>query len=720
MKILIIDNYDSFTYNLFQQVSGIKKCVPDVFKNDEITYAEIVNKDYDCIIISPGPGHPANREDFGVCHDVLAYSNKPVLGVCLGHQGIGLYAGGKVVHAPEPFHGRLTPIFHSDTGLFKGLPQGFDVVRYHSLIIEKPLPKGLKESAWTADGIVMGIEHETKPFWGIQYHPESISTEFGNEVIGRFLDLALEYNNKPAEPNESTPAETLPVKESHSKSFHVEHQVIDFKTTTEIIFYNLFKDDKFSFWLDTSKVMANQSRFSIMGNIENDRDKAILFDAHTGELSIIKDGETTIYKRDFLEYLDEELDKNFVALTNEFPFNFNGGFVGYLGYELKEALGYKTSHKADVPDAALILTTQFLVIDHQENKVYIIAITKTEKEKDEARQWVNRINDQLQNLLPIPPAKATGIDGKLNFHGSQDHAKYISNIKECLTEIKNGESYEICLTNRLSIELELNPLDLYLNLRKINPAQYSSYLHFDSFSILSSSPEQFLKQDHNRNVSTKPIKGTIAKHIDPEVDARNKVMLQENEKFRAENLMIVDLLRNDFGRVCEIGSVTVPHLMAVEVYETLNHLVSTVVGKLKPQYNIVDLVRATFPGGSITGAPKIRTMEIIDRLENDARGPYTGGLGYISFCGAAELNIIIRTAVVTKNKVEVGTGGAIISLSDPEEEFDEILLKAFPLVKAIVKTAKGSFDESFYTLNLDNGEIKQKIKPILINKKKYA
>ena len=241
---------------------------------------------------------------------------------------------------------------------------------------------------------------------------------------------------------------------------------------------------------------------------------------------------------------------------------------------------------------------------------------------------------------------------------------------------------------------------MYLDLRTINPAQYAAYLHFDGFSILSSSPEQFLKLDNKKNVSTKPIKGTIYRDEDAEADERNKRSLQENEKFRAENLMIVDLLRNDFGRVCEIGSVKVPHLMAVESYETLSHLVSTVVGKLKQEYSIIDLFKATFPGGSITGAPKKRTMAIIDQLETDARGPYTGSLGYLSLCGAAELNIIIRTAVVQQSKITIGTGGAIISLSDAAEEFEETLLKAFPVIKAIVVNAKGAFDESFYDLNL--------------------
>ncbi len=388
-------------------------------------------------------------------------------------------------------------------------------------------------------------------------------------------------------------------------------------------------------------------------------------------------------------------------------FNFNGGLIGYFGYELKSELDFKTSHNSEVPDAALIFSTRFLVIDHKENKIYIVAIAKDANDTKATQQWINEISGKLQKLAPIPVKKDNHVKDKLEFYGSQNHNTYIENIKKCLTEIKNGESYEICLTNRLSIDLDLDPMDLYLNLRKINPAQYSAYLHFNSFSIICSSPEQFLKLDRDKNVSTKPIKGTIVRDSDPEVDERNKATLHDNEKFRAENLMIVDLLRNDFGRVCEIGSVKVPHLMAVETYETLNHLVSTVVGKLGARYNIIDLLKATFPGGSITGAPKKRTMEIIDKLERVARGPYTGALGYISLCGAAELDIIIRTAVLTKNKITVGSGGAIIALSDPEEEFEEILLKAFPLIKSIVVTAKGDYNENYYSLNLYDEKLKE-------------
>ena len=700
MKVLIIDNYDSFTYNLYQQVAGITQCIPDVFKNDEITFAEIVAGNYDAIIISPGPGRPDVPADFGVCADVLKFSEIPVLGICLGHQGMGYFAGAEVNFAQEPYHGRLSAIYHTGGGLFKGLPQGFSAVRYHSLLVSKPLPVGLIETAWTADGIVMGIAHESKPFWGIQYHPESISTEYGDEVVAEFLKLAKDFIKSEIAIEQDPKQTAIAAKPIDPESLIVEHQVIDLKTSADVIFYKLYADSKYAFWLDSSKIIPDHSRFSYMGNIDNNRGKAILFDRIDQTLTQIQDCSTTISHEDLFDYLKRDLESNTVMPDHDFSFDFKGGYVGYFGYELKSQLDFKTSHRSEVPDAAFMFSTRYLVLDHLEHKIYIIALAKDGEEAENARQWIAEVAGKLADLCPIPDKKRPHLYGKLNFTGSQNHSKYLENISRSLAEIRNGESYEVCLTNRIAIELELDPLDLYLDLRTINPAQYAAYLHFDGFSILSSSPEQFLKLDNKKNVSTKPIKGTIYRDEDAEADERNKRSLQENEKFRAENLMIVDLLRNDFGRVCEIGSVKVPHLMAVESYETLSHLVSTVVGKLKQEYSIIDLFKATFPGGSITGAPKKRTMAIIDQLETDARGPYTGSLGYLSLCGAAELNIIIRTAVVQQSKITIGTGGAIISLSDAAEEFEETLLKAFPVIKAIVVNAKGAFDESFYDLNL--------------------
>ena len=189
MKTVIIDNYDSFTYNLFQQVAKLSGVEPIVVKNDELTFAQLMDLKADNFIISPGPGRPEKATDFGICKEVILKTTQPILGVCLGLQGIVHFLGGQVVHAPEPFHGRLTPVFHNNSNLFKGIPQGFKVVRYHSLIVGD-LPKCLNINAVTAEGIVMGIEHKEKPMWGVQFHPESISTEYGDQIIENFLELA--------------------------------------------------------------------------------------------------------------------------------------------------------------------------------------------------------------------------------------------------------------------------------------------------------------------------------------------------------------------------------------------------------------------------------------------------------------------------------------------------------------------------------------------------
>ncbi len=188
MKILIIDNYDSFTFNLYQLVGEITKTTPIVSKNDKLTYQQFLTINPEAVIISPGPGNPGNKKDFGISSEIIAKAQIPILGVCLGHQGIGAIFGGKILYAPEVMHGRTSNIYHDGTGLFQHIPQGFTAVRYHSLIIdEKSLPKDINKTAWTKSNIIMGIQHTTRPLWGVQFHPESIGTEYGKTLMENFL-----------------------------------------------------------------------------------------------------------------------------------------------------------------------------------------------------------------------------------------------------------------------------------------------------------------------------------------------------------------------------------------------------------------------------------------------------------------------------------------------------------------------------------------------------
>ncbi|WP_379138096.1 anthranilate synthase component II [Paenibacillus sp. sgz500958] len=189
MKTLLIDNYDSYTFNLYQLIASIQDEYPIVIRNDQYSWSELSAFSFDNIVISPGPGTPAKTSDFGVCRQALLESNVPILGVCLGHQGIAHTFNGKVIHAPEPMHGRISEVYHNNSELFANIPQGFNVVRYHSLAVDVALPDCLQKTAWTADGVIMGLKHIDKPIWGVQFHPESICTDYGQQLMENFAQL---------------------------------------------------------------------------------------------------------------------------------------------------------------------------------------------------------------------------------------------------------------------------------------------------------------------------------------------------------------------------------------------------------------------------------------------------------------------------------------------------------------------------------------------------
>src|SRR5207247_1975842 len=247
-----------------------------------------------------------------------------------------------------------------------------------------------------------------------------------------------------------------------------------------------------------------------------------------------------------------------------------------------------------------------------------------------------------------------------------------------------GDIFQANLSQRLQAPLVGTPLDLYRRLRNRNPAPFSAYLDFGDLVVASSSPERFLRVHPGGAVETRPIKGTRPRGLSPEHDAALARALVESDKDRAENVMIVDLLRNDLSRVCRAGTVRVPELFAVEHYATVHHLVSTVVGELAPEHDAVDLLRAAFPGGSITGAPKVRAMQIIAELEPTQRAAYCGAIGYLSLSGAVDTSIVIRTCLVLGSDVYFQVGGGIVADSDPEQEYRETLDKARGLIAALV------------------------------------
>jgi para-aminobenzoate synthetase len=670
MKTLLLDNYDSFTFNLFQLLAETNGEDPVVVRHDGATWEELRGWDFDNIVISPGPGRPDRAADFGVCAEAVRSAEVPVLGVCLGHQGLACFAGGSVVHAPEVMHGRLSAVYHDGSALFAGIPQGFQAVRYHSLCVARPLPAPLEPIAWTSDGIVMGVVHRERPLLGVQFHPESICTEHGRRLLENFRDLTARRSRNGHGAGRSVVPRRRPPRASVREPATVTVERIERPYDTERAFVHLFGRERHAFWLDSSRAGDERSRFSFMGTGET----FVSYDVDRHEVTVERGGSTTVHRETIFDYLRRELARLKVP-AGELPFDLNGGFVGYFGYELKADCGGDAAHHSSLPDAAFVLADRMIAFDHLERVTYVISLRGAD--------WARATRRRLDALPPLEAPRPAVPRETVEFRLSRSYERYIEDIRRIHEHLVDGETYEVCLTNRITTDATPDPLELYRILRRVNPAPFSSYLAFGDAAVLSSSPERFLRVGRDRTVEAKPIKGTTRRGRTPVEDAALAEELRTSEKNRAENLMITDLLRNDLGLVCEIGTVHVPHLMAIETYETVHQLVSTIAGRLRADLSAPDCIQACFPGGSMTGAPKKRTMEIIDELERQARGVYSGAIGYLGLCGGSDLNIVIRTIVIDGESATIGAGGAIVMQSDPDDEFQEMLLKAEALIKAI-------------------------------------
>jgi para-aminobenzoate synthetase len=689
LKTLLIDNYDSFTYNLFQLLAEANGDEPMVVRNDAAAWAELSQLEFDNVVISAGPGSPEHEGDFGVCAEAIRRSQVPLLGVCLGHQGLGWIHGAKVLPAPEVMHGRISAVLHEDSPLFAGIPREFQAVRYHSLCLEQPLPDELEPIAWTSDGVLMAVAHKLRPQWGVQFHPESICTDYGSKLLANFRDLTREfYARRDGETGAaSVPTPAVPTEPQPSAAGRPElvlrFERLDELYDSERAFVNLYGAEETAFWLDSAKV-DERARFSFMGSTGGPLSAAIHYDVCSGELRIERaGGEVELLQESIFDYLSREM-RRIRQLSHDLPFDFDCGFVGYFGYELKADCEGNDVHSSSMPDASFVFADRLIAFDHLEQSTYVLCLAEPGS-VEQADRWIAQTRLRLASPAPIEqPERDRGEhEQPARFRLSRSHEHYLEDIDTCKQRLIEGETYEICLTNRITAEVSADPLALYSTLRRINPAPFSAYLRFGSSAILSSSPERFLSIGRDGWVEAKPIKGTAARGQTPAEDVRLAEQLRLDEKSRAENLMIADLLRNDLGVVCEVGTVHVPNLMQIETYETVHQLVSTVRGLLRDDVAPPDCVRACFPGGSMTGAPKKRTMEIIDELEGEARGVYSGAIGYLGLSGGCDLSIVIRTIVIEGEHASVGVGGAIVMQSDPEEEYQETLLKARAPIAAI-------------------------------------
>ncbi len=699
MKTLLVDNHDSYTYNVFHLLAAASGEEPMVVNNDAVSWRVLTRMDFDAIVLSPGPGHPSRWHDFGVCSDILRHSEVPVFGICLGHQGIGNLLDGDVKRAPMAMHGRLSRVMHEGKGLFKDVPQGFSVVRYHSLAITSPPGPDGSIVAWSDDGVVMGVEHTKRPIWGVQFHPESISTEYGLKIAENFFAMAECHQRSETRPvGRATivpqAAKRAPrAAQDAAGELELRMREIEGQAPTEHVYERLFAEHDPSFWLDSADAPTWLAQCSYMGTTAGPDRCFVEYDVDSGEVAVNRGGVETVEHKSIFDYLQRELDRIAIDPPEGVERGLVGGYVGYLGYELKADCGSPNVHSSDLPDAALMLANRVVAVDHTKDKTYVFALCRGED--PEAELWLDAAEELITRAIAEPPAERPPAPpsepgGHVSFQSGRGRSRYLADIAKSQAELLAGESYEVCLTDQFSTDASPEPFELYRQLRRSNASPFAAFLHFGENAIVSSSPERFISVDRQRQVMARPIKGTISRVEDPAEDAARVVELGGDEKTYAEHLMIVDLLRNDLGVVCDVDSVEVPDLMVIEPYATVHQMVSTIVGRLEDGRSAVDCVRATFPGGSMTGAPKERTMEIIDDLEEEARGVYSGSIGYFGADGSTDLNIVIRTIVMRPGRTTIGAGGAIVMQSDPEEEFDEILLKARAPMAAIARAVTGS------------------------------
>lgn len=689
MRTLLIDNHDSFTYNIAHYLAEISGEEPVVIPHDHAGWSPDQLAEFDNVVISPGPGRPQHHRDIGLSAEVIRRAEIPVLGICLGHQALCHLDGGRVDSAPEVRHGRISAIRHDGTGLFEGLPSPFRVVRYHSLAATD-LPDSLEAVAWSDDGVLMGVRHRTRPAWGVQFHPESICTEHGHALLENFQRLTERWQREQGRPSRVIapgPRSRAAAAPETTGGLEIRHRRLDTDLDAERVFAACYGTSRDAFWLDSSRVDGEFGRFSFMGDASGPRAAVATADVADGVVTVRSAAGERRVESGFFDWIERDLASRRVRVP-DLPFEFALGWVGYLGYELKAECGARAAHEADTPDAAMVFADRGIVFDHVDGQVHLLVLAdrggdaRADAWLDETEELLRSLAGSARTAVPEPQPQPLR-DPLLPRHRREDYLKL---IHDSMAAIDAGETYEVCLTNMVSTSERVEPWEAYRFLRRTSPAPFAAFLRFDDVAVLSTSPERFLRIDRERTAESKPIKGTRPRSADPAEDQRLREELAANEKDRAENLMIVDLVRNDLGRTAETGSVRVDKLFDVETYAKAHQLVSTVRSTLRADRSVVACVRACFPGGSMTGAPKIRTMEIIDELESGPRGVYSGAIGYFSLSGAADFSIVIRTLTTTPRGAHFGVGGAIIALSDPDAEYEETAVKSEAMLRLFATT----------------------------------
>jgi len=448
--------------------------------------------------------------------------------------------------------------------------------------------------------------------------------------------------------------------------------------------FELIKDRPYSFFLDSGMDTQRLGRYSFLGS-----EPFLVMNSRGSEITFIRGQEHKMQHGNPFDTIGKLL-KLYKLDYCPAPVPFVGGAVGYFSYDLCHFVEHLPSTAIDdlkLPECYFAFYDVIFAFDHLEGRAYLVATGFPELEERQRLKRARMRLEEMKNWLypghsvievSQSPEQNEEITLKSNFT-PEEYIKAVNRVREYIAA---GDVFQVNLSQRFEADLEIPPYELYKRLRMVNPAPFASYLNFPGVAIVSASPERFLKVRGDL-VETRPIKGTRPRGRDPVEDQRLAQELTHSIKDRAENMMIVDLERNDLGRVCRYGTIKVTELAILETFPTVFHLTSTIVGRLHRGKSNIDLLKATFPGGSITGAPKVRAMEIIDEIEPTKRSVYTGSIGYLSFNEDMDINIVIRTFLIKEGKAYFQVGGGIIYDSDPKAEYMETLDKAKALIRAL-------------------------------------
>ncbi|KAI0108619.1 aminodeoxychorismate synthase [Nemania sp. FL0031] len=821
-RILFIDAYDSFSNNIVSLLTTVLGADVDVLPIDpphldpkSAGFKDALRKQvapYHAVVCGPGPGAPDVDKDVGIMKHIWDLEEQhlaPVLGICLGFQSLVVSCGAVVKRLRTGLHGMIREIDHrraeEDKNVFANVPT-FKATLYHSLHADigqesvseaewqnakwasPPLYPDLVPLAWTyedrgnmVERILMGVRHREKPFWGLQYHPESICTEStGHQVIVNWFQEAMAWNRATGRKPESvlpgveigeklrtTVLEDTSVADGPPASLRNDTALTSFGLEARYLSRSLdiplhievpdvveiLQDGKNEFIvLDSASAKIRRTGLDVRGRysiIALDVDETWKLEYRTGEGHVTARGPPAFpAEQDTAEEIKlgpEQTIWQFLAdfwtkrriSGHETPEPFIGGFMGYTTYELGlEGIDVKLheERRHSRADLSFAWVTKSIVIDHLEGILRIQTLSPSERT---GSQWLESINDKLvhspiwSNAMPANFGKArqhdyeiTPPDTPTSGHitpkiGVPEAPEYEAKVRACQDYIAAGDSYELCLTDQTLItrprsrfegSLQKHPHDkttspsswqLYRSLRTRQPAPFGSYIRLGRATLVSSSPERFLAFSHHGLCSMRPMKGTVRKS--PAVStlsASERILHVPKEE--AENLMIVDLVRHDLHRVCGPGNVCVPHLLKVEEYASVFQMISVVEGSLPPHLTGLDVLAASLPPGSMTGAPKKRSCEILQGLEGPRgreRSLYSGVVGYMDVAGRGDWSVTIRSlfrwddendpcsapggasasdAVAGVGEMEtwhIGAGGAVTALSTPEGETDEMFTK---------------------------------------------